>query len=138
MEISLAAGGASASGPASSSPDTRLPLAPALLACASAADLPPVMLSLSVRQLASFLLLGVDPNIQTVSSLANRLKMPMPGMSRTLDRLQRLRLISRVRAQHDRRVVQIRLTRRGQDQMQQLRTVLIATSRALLADVAKT
>lgn len=68
---------------------------------------------LNLRQLAMILVTYVAREKQTVRGLAVTLDVSRPAVSRALDRLGALRLISREIDSHDRRSIRVGLTRQG-------------------------
>lgn len=61
------------------------------------------------------ILRGSHPESVTCSAIGERLLDRTPDVTRLLDRLERAGLIHRERAEHDRRVVQVRITPTGLD-----------------------
>ncbi|MBT8400555.1 MAG: MarR family transcriptional regulator [Rhodothermia bacterium] len=61
------------------------------------------------------ILRGSHPNALTCSDIGSRLIDRTPDVTRLLNRLQKRMLISRERADHDRRVVEVHITKKGLD-----------------------
>jgi len=59
------------------------------------------------------ILRGSHPEPRTCSEVGCRLLDRTPDVTRLLDRLERMGLVSRQRAEHDRRVVEVAITERG-------------------------
>ena len=68
---------------------------------------------LTARQLAVLLICCLDDAPHTVRGLAERLKISKPAITRSVDRLEELRLLKRVDDPSDRRSVLITSTRSG-------------------------
>ena len=85
-------------------------------------DLP----DLSERQLAILLTIYLDPPPHTVRGLAETLKVSKPVITRALDRMGALKLVSRHRDDHDRRNVLIRRTVEGALFVERFGDVIIA------------
>lgn len=65
------------------------------------------------------ILRGCHPERATCSYIGERLLDRTPDVTRLLNRLQRAGLIDRRRATHDRRVVEVWITEKGQERLQQ-------------------
>jgi len=81
---------------------------------------------LSERQLAILLTIYLDPPPHTVRGLAEKLKVSKPVITRALDRMGALKLVSRHRDDHDRRNVLIRRTVEGALFVERFGDVIIA------------
>lgn len=68
---------------------------------------------LTARQLSAFMIVYTEEEIQTVSSLAEKMNISRPGVTRVMDRLVQFDLISREEDRVDRRRVLARRTPRG-------------------------
>ncbi len=68
---------------------------------------------LTARQLSAFLIVYTEDEVQTVSSLAERMNISRPGVTRVMDRLVEFDLLSREEDRVDRRRVLARRTARG-------------------------
>lgn len=66
------------------------------------------------------ILRGSHPNALTCSDIGSRLIDRTPDVTRLLNRLQKRRLISRERADHDRRVVEVHITKKGLDLLKKM------------------
>lgn len=66
------------------------------------------------------ILRGSHPNALTCSDIGSRLIDRTPDVTRLLNRLQKRRLISRERADHDRRVVEVHITGKGLDLLKKM------------------
>jgi DNA-binding MarR family transcriptional regulator len=69
---------------------------------------------------------------QTISQIAETLGINQSNASRHCDRLQRLDLVVRRRAEHDGRVVQVRLTPTGKEVIEQVTSCRISEINAVL------
>lgn len=102
----------------------------ALFASFSAADGSDRILSavapMTVKQFAAFLMIAFPSQAHTVGSLADNLGTTPPVITRTLDRLEGMRLVSRQRSTTDRRVVHLSLTRKGEELAQLINDVIEA------------
>ena len=70
---------------------------------------------MTVKQFSAFLMIAFHQRQHTVGSLAEQLRTTPPVITRTLDRLEGMRLVSRSRSTTDRRVVELALTRKGEE-----------------------
>lgn len=70
---------------------------------------------LTNRQMALLLCVSLDPSQQTASGLAARLGVTKPVVSRTLDKLCRLKYVRRVSGKRDRRYVFVTATDTGRE-----------------------
>ncbi len=86
---------------------------------------------LSMRQMAILLTIYLDPPPHTVRGLAARLKVTKPVITRALDTMGALKLVSRHRDELDRRNVLIRRTVEGALYVERLGDVIIAKAREL-------
>jgi DNA-binding MarR family transcriptional regulator len=66
------------------------------------------------------ILRGSHPNTLTCSEIGARLLDRTPDVTRLLNRLERAGLIERERAGHDRRVVEVRITQKGLDLLDEM------------------
>lgn len=80
---------------------------------------------LTARQLAIFLICHLEPEPQTVRSLAARLRVAKPAISRALDRLETTGLARRVPDPRDRRSVLVAHTSRGRAYMGDLAAIML-------------
>ena len=86
---------------------------------------------LSARQLSILLTIYLEPPPHTVRGLAAKLKVTKPVITRALDTMGRLDLVSRRRDEADRRNVIIQRTAKGALAVERLGDVLIAHAREL-------
>lgn len=86
---------------------------------------------LSARQLAILLTIYMEPPPHTVRGLARTLKVTKPVITRALDSLGKLGLVSRRRDEADRRNVVIQRTAKGALAVERLGDVLIAKAKEL-------
>ena len=86
---------------------------------------------LSARQLSILLTIYLQPPPHTVRGLAAKLKVTKPVITRALDTMGKLDLVSRRRDEHDRRNVVIQRTAKGALTVERLGDVLIAKAREL-------
>jgi DNA-binding MarR family transcriptional regulator len=86
---------------------------------------------LSARQLAVLLTIYLQPPPHTVRGLAAKLKVTKPVITRALDSMGKLELVSRRRDEADRRNVVIQRTAKGALAVERLGDVLIAKAREL-------
>ncbi len=86
---------------------------------------------LSMRQMAILLTIYLDPPPHTVRGLAAWLKVTKPVITRALDTMGALKLVSRHRDELDRRNVLIRRTVEGALYVERLGDVIIAKAREL-------
>jgi DNA-binding MarR family transcriptional regulator len=87
---------------------------------------------MTVKQFATFMMVAFHERTHTVTSLAEGLSTTPPVITRTLDRLEGLRLVSRQRSDVDRRVVNLALTRKGEELARLINRVL----KSALAEIA--
>jgi DNA-binding MarR family transcriptional regulator len=81
---------------------------------------------LSARQMAILLVVYLEPPPQTVRGLAERLNVTKPAITRALDTLGRLGLLSRRRDDVDRRNVIVQRTAGGARYVERLEAVIMA------------
>lgn len=86
---------------------------------------------LTVRQAAILLTVYLDPPPHTVRGLAARLNVSKPVITRALDSMGALKLVSRHRDQLDKRNVLIRRTVEGALYVERLGDVIIAKAKEL-------
>ncbi len=86
---------------------------------------------LSARQLAVLLTIYLDPPPHTVRGLAAKLGVTKPVITRALDSMGKLDLVSRRRDETDRRNVVIQRTVKGALAVERLGDLLVAKARAL-------
>jgi len=86
---------------------------------------------LSARQLAILLTIYLEPPPHTVRGLARTLKVTKPVITRALDTMGKLGLVSRRRDEADRRNVVIQRTAKGALAVERFGDVLIAKAKAL-------
>src|SRR5215472_16065729 len=86
---------------------------------------------LSARQLAVLLTIYLEPPPHTVRGLAAKLKVTKPVITRALDTMGKLGLVSRRRHEADRRNVVIQRTAKGALAVERFGDVLIRTAREL-------
>jgi DNA-binding MarR family transcriptional regulator len=86
---------------------------------------------LSARQLAILLTIYLQPPPHTVRGLAAKLKVTKPVITRALDTMGKLDLVSRRRDETDRRNVVIQRTAKGALAVERLGDVLIAKAKEL-------
>jgi DNA-binding MarR family transcriptional regulator len=84
---------------------------------------------LSMRQAAILLTIYLDPPPHTVRGLAARLRVSKPVVTRALDTMGALKLVSRHRDDKDRRNVLIRRTVEGALYVERFGDVIIAAAR---------
>jgi DNA-binding MarR family transcriptional regulator len=84
---------------------------------------------LSMRQAAILLTIYLDPPPHTVRGLAARLRVSKPVVTRALDTMGALKLVSRHRDEKDRRNVLIRRTVEGALYVERFGDVIIAAAR---------
>lgn len=80
---------------------------------------------LSVRQLAVLLTVYLDPPPHTVRGLAGKLNVTKPVITRALDTMGKLGLVSRRRDEHDKRNVIIQRTVKGALAVEKLGDLLV-------------
>ncbi len=78
------------------------------------------------------ILRGSHPDALTCSALGQRLLDRTPDVTRLLNRLARHGLISRARAQHDRRVVEVGITGEGLALLDRMHDDIVAVERRLM------
>jgi len=88
---------------------------------------------LSPRQMAVLLTIYLDPSPHTVRGLAAKLDVTKPVITRALDTLGKLELVSRRRDDADRRNMVIQRTARGAEAAERLGELLAAKARELAA-----
>jgi DNA-binding MarR family transcriptional regulator len=86
---------------------------------------------LSARQLAILLTIYLEPPPHTVRALAAKLRVTKPVITRALDTMGKLGLVSRRRDETDRRNVVIQRTPKGALAVERLGDVLISKARDL-------
>src|SRR5262247_2094210 len=86
---------------------------------------------LSARQLAVLLTIYLQPPPHTVRGLATKLKVTKPVITRALDTMGKLQLVSRRRDEADKRNVVIQRTPKGALAVERLGDVLIAKAKEL-------
>ncbi len=86
---------------------------------------------LSARQLAILLTIYLDPPPHTVRGLAARLKVSKPVITRALDSMGKLDLVSRRRDEADKRNVVIQRTVKGALSVERLGDLVVAAAREL-------
>jgi DNA-binding MarR family transcriptional regulator len=86
---------------------------------------------LSARQVAVLLTVYLEPPPHTVRGLAKKLGVTKPAITRALDSMGKLGLLSRRRDEADRRNVVIQRTAKGALAVERLGDVLIARAREL-------
>ena len=86
---------------------------------------------LSARQLSILLTIYLEPPPHTVRGLAAKLKVTKPVITRALDTMGKLDLVSRRRDEADRRNVIIQRTAKGALAVERLGDVLIAKAKDL-------
>lgn len=86
---------------------------------------------LSARQLAVLLTIYLEPPPHTVRGLAAKLKVTKPVITRALDSMGKLGLVSRRRDETDRRNVVIQRTAKGALAVERLGDLLVAKAKAL-------
>lgn len=84
---------------------------------------------LSARQMAVLLVVYLEPPPQTVRGLAERLKVTKPAITRALDTLGRLDLLTRRRDDADRRDVIVQRTMAGADYVAKLEEIIVAMTK---------
>ena len=86
---------------------------------------------LSARQMPILLTIYLEPPPHTVRGLAAKLSVTKPVITRALDTMGKLELVSRRRDEADRRNVVIQRTAKGALEVERLGDVLIAKAREL-------
>ena len=86
---------------------------------------------LSMRQAAILLTIYLDPPPHTVRGLAGKLQVTKPVITRALDAMGELKLLTRLRDEQDRRNVLIRRTVEGALYVERFGDVIIACGREL-------
>lgn len=86
---------------------------------------------LSFRQAAILLTIYLDPPPHTVRGLANRLRVTKPVITRALDTMGALKLVSRHRDENDKRNVLIRRTVQGALYVERFGDAIIASAAEL-------
>jgi DNA-binding MarR family transcriptional regulator len=92
---------------------------------------------MSARQFALFMICYIEPGPHTVRGLAARLDISKPAVTRSLDRLEELSMAKRGPDPRDRRSVLVLRTRRGQDFLNELQKLLVASARQPAPGVTK-
>ena len=95
-----------------------------------------IVAPMTVKQFAAFLMVAFQDRPYTVGALADRLSTTAPVITRALDRLEGMRLVSRARSTTDRRVVLLRLTRKGEEVARMI-SDLVDTSMVVALDGVK-
>jgi DNA-binding MarR family transcriptional regulator len=85
---------------------------------------------LSARQFGVFLVCYLEDAQHTVRDLAARLDVSKPAITRSLDRLEELGLARRGPDPRDRRSVLVLRTRKGQDLLTDIRSLMAAAAKA--------
>jgi DNA-binding MarR family transcriptional regulator len=85
---------------------------------------------LSARQFGVFLICYIEDAQHTVRGLAARLEVSKPAITRSLDRLEELGLARRAPDPRDRRSVLVTRTRKGNDLLADLRSLLVTAAKA--------
>jgi DNA-binding MarR family transcriptional regulator len=85
---------------------------------------------LTARQFGAFLICYLEEGPHTVRGLAAQLRVNKPAITRMLDRLSELGLTQRAPEPGDRRSVVVLRTRRGQDLLNELHSLLTAAAYA--------
>jgi DNA-binding MarR family transcriptional regulator len=85
---------------------------------------------LSARQFGVFLICYIEDAQHTVRGLAARLEVSKPAITRSLDRLEELGLARRAPDPRDRRSVLVTRTRKGNDLLADLRSLLATASKS--------
>ena len=85
---------------------------------------------LSARQFGVLLICYIEDAQHTVRGLAARLEVSKPAITRSLDRLEELGLARRAPDPRDRRSVLVTRTRKGNDLLTDLRSLLVAAAKA--------
>lgn len=75
------------------------------------------------------ILRGSHPDLMTCTEIGERMLDRTPDVTRLLDRLERAELIDRGRAEHDRRVVEVGITKAGIDLLDRMEDDVAATQR---------
>ena len=89
------------------------------------------MPDLSMRQMAILLTVYLDPPPHTVRGLAGQLGVTKPVITRALDTMGAMKLITRHRDEHDRRNVLVRRTVEGALYVERFGDAIIAGAREL-------
>jgi DNA-binding MarR family transcriptional regulator len=84
---------------------------------------------LSARQFGVFLICYIEDAQHTVRGLAARLEVSKPAITRSLDRLEELGLARRAPDPRDRRSVLVTRTRKGNDLLADLRSLLVTAAK---------
>lgn len=77
------------------------------------------------------ILRGSHPKRLTCSEIGDRLLDRTPDVTRLLDRLERAGLIERERAEHDRRVVQVSISKKGLDLLDEMDDDVVGSQRRI-------
>ncbi len=83
------------------------------------------------------ILRGAHPEPVPCSYIGSRLIDRTPDVTRLLDRLQRVGLIERQRAEHDRRVVEVGITQKGLERLDRLQEPIENVTTRLLGGLAE-
>ncbi|MDI2090042.1 MarR family transcriptional regulator [Commensalibacter oyaizuii] len=84
---------------------------------------------LSARQLAVFLICYLTDTVQTVRGLATALQVSKPAITRALDRLEELGLVSRKIDPMDRRSVLVQRTDAGAEYLTNIQSIMTIASK---------
>lgn len=84
------------------------------------------------------ILRGADPEGLCRNELRDRLVTRMPDVTRLLDRMEEIELVSRERETTDRRQVTTRITKRGRRLVDELDTVVMSEHQRALGHLSKT
>jgi DNA-binding MarR family transcriptional regulator len=88
---------------------------------------------LTARQLTVLLTIYLEPPPHTVRGLAAKLRVTKPVITRALDTMGKLELVTRRRDENDRRNVVIQRTRKGLEAIERLADGLLAAARDVSA-----
>jgi DNA-binding MarR family transcriptional regulator len=88
---------------------------------------------LSTRQLTVLLTIYLDPPPHTVRGLAAKLHVTKPVITRALDTMGKLELVTRRRDESDRRNVVIQRTQKGQEAIERLADGLLLAAKGMPA-----
>lgn len=88
-----------------------------------------------LRILRGSLLADDEPGYRTCSEIGRHMVTPVPDVTRLVDRLEERGLVARKRADEDRRVVRVSITRAGLDLLARLDEPLMELHRTQLAHV---
>ncbi|CAK7193249.1 hypothetical protein COMNV_01463 [Commensalibacter sp. Nvir] len=87
---------------------------------------------LSARQLAVFLICYLNETVQTVRGLAATLKVSKPAITRALDRLEELGMLSRKIDPMDRRSVLVQRSDIGNDHLSNIQSIMLKASKEII------